>query len=133
MATETDGWAPGTTVRPARAHNTYRNWHRGLAVGFEVHVRDMTSAASKLGAVKSPSLSAQGAPSVGGTDGASGYAADCNVWCETRKQDLKAADRQVDSLVAKIKAAARRYDSDDGDAREVFMKALDGGFEQIDR
>lgn len=102
-------------------------------MGFEVHVSDMNSAANKLGAAKSPSLSAQGAPNVGGTDGASGYAADYNVWCETRKQDLKAADRQVDTLVAKIKAAARNYDSNDADARDVFMKALDSGFEQIDR
>lgn len=102
-------------------------------MGFEVHVRDMNSAANTLGAQKSPSLSAQGAPNVGGTDGASGYAADYAVWTETRKQDLKAADLQVDSLVAKIQESARAYDDQDTEAREVYFKALDGGFEQIDR
>ena len=104
-----------------------------MAVGFEVHVRDMNSAADKLGAGKSPSLSAHAAPNVGGTEGAGGYAADYAVWVQTRQQDLKAADRQVDSLVAKIKDAARNYRGSDANAREVFMKALDSGFEKIDR
>ncbi|AXB42452.1 hypothetical protein [Amycolatopsis albispora] len=102
-------------------------------MGFEVHVRDLARAADRLAAAESPALDAQGAPRVGGTDGAAGYAADYQVWLETRRLDLKAADQQTAAIVAKIKAAAEAYDTKDADARDAFVKAIDDGFAQIDR
>jgi hypothetical protein len=102
-------------------------------VGFEVDVADISKAAAKLGEGKPPSLSAEGAPNVGGTDRAAGYAGDYDVWLLTRKEDLDAARQQVESLVESIKSAAKSYDSTDTAARDAFLKALDGGFARIDR
>ncbi|WP_328456300.1 hypothetical protein [Amycolatopsis sp. NBC_00438] len=102
-------------------------------MGFEVDVADISNAAAKLGEGTPPSLSAAGAPNVGATDRAAGYAGDYDVWLLTRKDDLDAAQQQVDSLVASIKAAAKSYDSTDSDARDAFLKALDSGFARIDR
>jgi hypothetical protein len=102
-------------------------------VGFEVDVEDISNAATKLGNGDSPTLSAGGAPNVGATDRAAGYAGDYDVWLLTREQDLDAAQQQVDSLVESIKNAAKSYNRSDDAARDVFMKALDSGFERIDR
>ncbi|QFU89404.1 hypothetical protein [Amycolatopsis sp. YIM 10] len=100
---------------------------------FEVHVKDLSRAADTLAAADSPSMTGPGAPDVGRTDGAAGYAADYEVWLETRKLDLKAAEEQTAAIVAKIRAAALAYDAKDADAREAFIKAVDGGFAKIDR
>lgn len=120
-------------AEPAADRDQAPELTEGVAVGFDVHVKDMTSAASTLHNTESPSLPAEAPPNVGGTDGASGYAADYRVWFVTRRDDLKAGDRQVDSLVTKIRQAAQSYESADEDAREVYLKALDGRFEKIDR
>ncbi|MBN6040254.1 hypothetical protein [Amycolatopsis sp. 195334CR] len=102
-------------------------------MGFEVHVRDLSAAADKLSEAESPAMTVQGTPGAGGTGGAAGYAADYEVWLETRKLDLKAADEQTAAIVAKIRAAALAYDAQDADAREAFIKALDDGLAQMDR
>jgi hypothetical protein len=102
-------------------------------VGFEVDVEDISNAAAKLGKGEPPALSAAGAPNVGGTDRAAGYAGDYDVWLLTRKEDLEAAQQQVDSLVESIRNAAKSYNAADGEARGAFLKALDSGFERIDR
>jgi hypothetical protein len=102
-------------------------------VGFEVDVQDISNAATKLGLGEPPALSAEGSPNVGGTDRAGGYAGDYEVWLLTRKEDLAAAQQQVDSLVKSIKSAAKSYNGADAQARDVFLKALDSGFEGIDR
>lgn len=65
--------------------------------------------------------------------GPKGYAGDYDVWLLTRQEDLQAAQQQVESLVESIKSAAKSYDSTDADARDAFLKALDSGFERIDR
>jgi hypothetical protein len=102
-------------------------------VGFEVDVKDISNAATRLGNGEPPSLAAGGAPNVGGTDRAGGYAGDYDVWLLTRQEDLKAAQQQVESLVESIKNAAKSYDAFDAEAQGVFLKALDSGFERIDR
>lgn len=102
-------------------------------MGFEVDVEDISRAAAKLAEGKPPSLAAGGAPNVGGTDRAAGYAGDYDVWLLTRQEDLKAAQQQVESLVESIKSAAKSYDSTDTEARDAFLKTLDSGFERIDR
>ncbi|UOZ05167.1 hypothetical protein [Amycolatopsis sp. WQ 127309] len=102
-------------------------------MGFEVDVADISKAAAKLGAGTPPSLAAGGSPNVGGTDRAAGYAGDYDVWLLTRQEDLQAAQQQVESLVESIKSAAKSYDNTDADARGAFLKALDSGFERIDR
>lgn len=102
-------------------------------MGFEAHVQDMKSAANKLAAQEKPALSAQGAPNVGETSRAAGYRDDYDVWLLTRKEDLAAAQQQVESLVESIKGAAESYAAADSAERDVFMKALDTGFDKIDR
>ncbi|MEU4667527.1 hypothetical protein AB0F91_06035 [Amycolatopsis sp. NPDC023774] len=102
-------------------------------MGFEVDVENISNAAAKLGRGTPPSLSAQGAPNVGGTDRAGGFAGDYEVWLLTRQEDLDAARQQVDSLVETIGNAAKSYHSSDAEARGVFLKALDSSFERIDR
>lgn len=102
-------------------------------MGFEVDVADIKNAAAKLGAGTPPSLSPGGAPNVGSTDRAGGYAGDYDVWLLTRQEDLEAAQQQVTSLVENITAAANSYHASDAGARDVFLKALDSGFEGIDR
>lgn len=102
-------------------------------MGFEVDVADIKNAAGKLAAGKRPALAAGGPPNVGSTGRAAGYAGDYDVWLLTRQEDLEAAQQQVASLVKTIQAAATSYDSTDSAARETFLKALDRGFEGIDR
>jgi hypothetical protein len=102
-------------------------------VGFEVDVADIGNAAAKLGEGKPPVLSAEGSPNVGGTARAAGFAGDYDVWLATRKDDLEAAQQQVESLVESIKTAAKSYHGTDSAARDAFLKALDSGFERIDR
>lgn len=102
-------------------------------MGFEVDVENISKAAAKLGNGKPPTLSADGSPNVGGTDRAAGYAGDYEVWLLTRKEDLQAAQQQVEGLVESIKLAAKSYDAADDAARDAFLKALDSGFAKIDR
>ncbi|WP_328609920.1 hypothetical protein OG943_12600 [Amycolatopsis sp. NBC_00345] len=102
-------------------------------MGFEVNVENIGKAATRLAAGKPPALAAAGAPNVGGTDRAGGYAGDYDVWLLTRQEDLQAAQEQAASLVEGIRLAAKGYDRSDDDARDVFLKALDGDFERIDR
>ncbi|HEY3477831.1 MAG TPA: hypothetical protein VGL02_02925 [Streptomyces sp.] len=102
-------------------------------MGFEVDVADISNAAGKLAAGKPPALTPGGAPNVGSTNRAAGFAGDYDVWLLTRQEDLQAAQQQVTSLVEAIQAAAKSYDSTDSAARDTFLKALDGGFEGIDR
>ncbi|AUI59600.1 hypothetical protein [Amycolatopsis sp. BJA-103] len=102
-------------------------------MGFEVDVADISNAAGKLAAGKQPTLTAGGAPNVGDTHRAAGYAGDYDVWLLTRQEDLKAAQLQVVSLVDAIRAAAKSYEGTDSAARDTFLKALDSGLEGIDR
>ncbi|SEO82129.1 hypothetical protein [Amycolatopsis saalfeldensis] len=102
-------------------------------MGFEVNVANIGKAAARLAAGKPPALSAAGAPNVGSTGRADGYAGDYDVWLLTRQEDLQAAQEQVESLVEGIRNAAKSYDRSDDNARDVFLKALDGDFERIDR
>ncbi len=102
-------------------------------MGFEVDVADISNAAAKLGAGKPPTLSAEGSPNVGSTARAAGFAGDYDVWLATRKDDLDAAQQQVESLVESITTAAKSYHGTDSHARDTFLKALDSGFERIDR
>ncbi|MEA5360491.1 hypothetical protein VA596_13170 [Amycolatopsis sp., V23-08] len=102
-------------------------------MGFEVEVENISKAAAKLGTGTPPSLSAGGSPNVGGTDRAAGYAGDYEVWLLTRKEDLEAAQQQVEALVESIKLAAKSYDATDDEARDTFLKSLDSGFAKIDR
>jgi ABC-type nitrate/sulfonate/bicarbonate transport system substrate-binding protein len=102
-------------------------------VGFEVDVENISKAAAKLGNGKPPTLSADGSPNVGGTDRAADYAGDYEVWLLTRKEDLEAAQQQVEALVESIKLAAKSYDATDDAARDAFLKTLDSGFAKIDR
>lgn len=102
-------------------------------MGFEVDVADISNAAAKLGEGKPPTLSAEGSPNVGSTARAGGFAGDYDVWLATRKDDLDAAKQQVENLVESIQTAAKSYHSTDSEARDGFLKALDGSFERIDR
>lgn len=102
-------------------------------MGFEVDVEDIRKAAAKLGAGKPPTLDAGGAPNVGATSRAGGFAGDYDVWLTTRREDLQAAQQQVESLVESIQAAAKSYRSTDDGARDAFLKALDSGLGRIDR
>ncbi|MFF1612369.1 hypothetical protein ACFVYA_31735 [Amycolatopsis sp. NPDC058278] len=102
-------------------------------MGFEVDVADINAAAAKLSAGTSPTLSIGGSPNVGSTARAAGFAADYDVWLATRKDDLDAAQQQVDNLVESIQTAAKSYHSTDSGARDAFLKALDSSFERIDR
>ncbi|MCR6482952.1 hypothetical protein M8542_08980 [Amycolatopsis sp. OK19-0408] len=102
-------------------------------MGFEVDVADISNAAGKLAAGTPPSLTPGGSPNVGATNRAGGFAGDYDVWLLTRQEDLEAAQQQVASLVEAIQAAAKSYDRTDSAARDTFLKALDSGFEGIDR
>ncbi|WP_037370694.1 hypothetical protein [Amycolatopsis orientalis] len=102
-------------------------------MGFEADVADIKNAAGKLAAGKQPTLAPGGAPNVGATHRAGGFAGDYDVWLLTRQEDLEAARQQVASLVETIQAAARAYDSTDSAARATFLKALDAGLGGIDR
>ncbi|WP_410641590.1 hypothetical protein [Amycolatopsis sp. lyj-346] len=102
-------------------------------MGFEVDVADIGNAAAKLGGGKPPTLSAGGSPNVGSTARAGGFAGDYEVWLATRKDDLDAAQQQVESLVKSIQTAVKSYHGTDSEARDAFLKALDGSFESIDR
>jgi len=102
-------------------------------VGFEVDVADISNAAGKLAAGKPPTLAPGGAPNVGATHRAAGFAGDYDVWLSTRQEDLAASQQQVTSLVEAIQAAAKSYDGTDSAARDTFLKALDRGFAGIDR
>jgi hypothetical protein len=62
-----------------------------------------------------------------------GFAGDYDVWLATRKDDLDAAQQQVESLVESIQTAAKSYHGTDSEARDAFLKALDSSFERIDR
>ncbi|MEU3771314.1 hypothetical protein AB0E55_40160 [Amycolatopsis keratiniphila] len=102
-------------------------------MGFEVEVADISNAAGKLAAGKPPTLTPGGAPNVGATHRAAGFAGDYEVWLLTRQEDLTASQQQVTSLVEAIQAAAKSYDGTDSTARDIFLEALDKGFEGIDR
>ncbi|MEV6622283.1 hypothetical protein AB0M83_17805 [Amycolatopsis sp. NPDC051106] len=102
-------------------------------MGFEVDVEDIRKAAAKLGAGPPPRIAAGGAPNVGDTARAGGFAGDYDVWLTTRQEDLQAAQQQVESLVESINAAAKAYRAGDDGARDAFLKALDSGLGRIDR
>ncbi|WP_290050884.1 hypothetical protein [Amycolatopsis solani] len=102
-------------------------------MGFEVDVADISNAAAKLAEGKPPVLSAEGAPNVGSTARAGGFAGDYDVWLATRKDDLDAAQQQVETLVEAIRTAAKGYHGSDSEARDAFLKSLDGSFGRIDR